>query len=392
MKDFPVKYAFAMLRGAIAGIAVTAILFWLAVSFPLPNIPALYAQTAGDMMAQIITLRAQISLLQEELAVLSSEASKSAPLFARNLGAGERGEDVRELQIFLNSSSETRLATYGPGSPGSETPYFGRLTASAVERFQELFAPEILAPSGLSLGTGYVGPSTRAKLNALYAERADSTEAVRADPASLESGLAGALTEEEVTFMRYSLPVSDGLLVTFPSAYFGPVGMEVALYGAGFSSVGNDIHFGSSYVLRGVRTSDPSILSFVVPRDFPLGYYEIWVTNENGKSNDGAFFVITDPSTSAPEIVRISPVAVSVGKQVTLYGSGFTRVGNMVRTSYAIIENVPSPDGKTLVFEVTPPFLADLPEAARGQVQLELWVYIVNANGVSGTGRFMVAY
>ncbi len=48
---------------------------------------------------------------------------------------------------------------------GLVTGYFGSLTQSAVIRFQEKYSSEILLPLGLSSGTGYVGPSTRAKIN-----------------------------------------------------------------------------------------------------------------------------------------------------------------------------------------------------------------------------------
>lgn len=44
----------------------------------------------------------------------------------------------------------------------------GSIPASAVVEFQQKYADEILNPLGLKYGTGYVGASTRKKLNALY--------------------------------------------------------------------------------------------------------------------------------------------------------------------------------------------------------------------------------
>ena len=84
--------------------------------------------------------------------------------FTRDLFLGARGEDVRELQRFLNSQGFI-LAETGPGSPGNETTYFGPLTHNAVIRFQEKYASEILTPLNLIKGTGYVGENTRAKIN-----------------------------------------------------------------------------------------------------------------------------------------------------------------------------------------------------------------------------------
>lgn len=95
-------------------------------------------------------------------------------LITANLFFGFSGAQVLALQQILNRDPATFIATAGPGSPGNETNYFGSLTKAAVIRFQEKYASEVLAPAGLSQGSGYVGSYTRAKLNALSA-RATST-------------------------------------------------------------------------------------------------------------------------------------------------------------------------------------------------------------------------
>ena len=87
--------------------------------------------------------------------------------FKNNLFQGMVSEDVRYLQRFLNSHAGTKVADTGVGSPGKETNYFGVLTKAAVIKFQNMYASEVLAQWGLTKGTGYVGTTTREKLNEL---------------------------------------------------------------------------------------------------------------------------------------------------------------------------------------------------------------------------------
>ncbi len=87
----------------------------------------------------------------------------------RTLTVGMTGADVLALQQFLNKDPLTAVATAGAGSTGFETTSFGGKTAKAVTTFQEKYRAEVLAPAGLSRGTGSIGPRTRAKLNELCA-------------------------------------------------------------------------------------------------------------------------------------------------------------------------------------------------------------------------------
>lgn len=87
--------------------------------------------------------------------------------FTRNLKLGNSGEDVRQLQIFLNSQGFTVSKT-GAGSAGKETKLFGRATQSALRKFQDANAAAILIPAGLRAGTGVFGETTRAYLAAQF--------------------------------------------------------------------------------------------------------------------------------------------------------------------------------------------------------------------------------
>ena len=83
--------------------------------------------------------------------------------FTRSLEVGDKGEDVRSLQRFLNAQGFT-VSNTGAGSAGQETTYFGPATKAALKNYQEAHKEEILTPLGLEAGTGYLGEATIQKI------------------------------------------------------------------------------------------------------------------------------------------------------------------------------------------------------------------------------------
>lgn len=122
-----------------------------AMLFSIAFAPVASAATTEELEAQIKELLAKIAALQGQA---SSSSSMSA--FTRDLTVGSTGDDVKQLQMFLNSNGYT-VAASGPGSAGMESTYFGMLTKAALAKYQ--------AAKGIAPAVGYFGPITRAKVN-----------------------------------------------------------------------------------------------------------------------------------------------------------------------------------------------------------------------------------
>jgi hypothetical protein len=115
-----------------------------------------------QLLAQIEFLKQEIARIQAQLASAQSKAVNSGTCgeFKENLFFGIKdNQQVKCLQEFLRGHGSD---IYPEGIVSGN---FFSLTQQAVIRFQEKYANDILAPLGFAKGTGYVGSSTRAKIN-----------------------------------------------------------------------------------------------------------------------------------------------------------------------------------------------------------------------------------
>jgi murein L,D-transpeptidase YcbB/YkuD len=123
--------------------------------------PTTKAITTVELQAQIQQLLQQITQLQQQLNQMQGEEGTWCHDFRTNLRWGDAGSEVSALQTALEKEGLYERE-------GDQPPHFDDGVASAVTAFQERYASETLSPWGLSHGTGYVGNTTRAKLNQLY--------------------------------------------------------------------------------------------------------------------------------------------------------------------------------------------------------------------------------
>ncbi len=129
--------------------------------FVIPVVASAQNTTDAQLQEQVQFLLAEIRSLEQQVAATQSGSTTTLTwchAFNTNLEIGSTGTEVTALQQALAKDGET------VGVSGT----FDEQTAFAVTGFQQKYASQVLAPSGLQNGTGYVGKATRAKLNSLF--------------------------------------------------------------------------------------------------------------------------------------------------------------------------------------------------------------------------------
>lgn len=355
-------------------------------------IPCAQGATADEFHVQIDALMKQIASLQRELFLQSSAppAALSGPtqvVFTRNLWLGSAGNDVLKLQTVLNLDTRTRVRESGAGSPGDETTYFGSATKVAVVKFQELYAQEILIPSGILRGNGFVGEKTRGKLNVIFASGAATKKTISKNiPPEVDTSKL-----PHSTLLQNSDAVSISGLHTVSVKRGG----SLTVFGSGYDALKNTLYVGGK-VLENVPSINGSALTFTVPLDLPIDTHYLRVKNAQGKESNSMLFIVTKDDSTPPVIETLTPEEGHYGQKITILGENFSLKGNDILSSYAIIEDIPSPDGTTLTFEILPfPAILEANVGAdlKKSFELPIYFYVVNENGISNElspGKFVL--
>lgn len=332
------------------------------------------------------------------LAVFANDFPKDFT-FNNNLKVGDTGEDVRVLQKVLNSNPKTEVSSGGSGSKDKETFFFGALTKSAVIKFQELYASDTLQPFGLKSGTGFVGASTRSKLNSLTALNNASGNiseiknlSISTTSLSENSKNSSAQTESGDNSISETKTVSKGnssnpfVRVYATSKYQATPGDELVLEGEGFMEALNTLHFGNSTSTPNLISSDGVNLPFVIPKNLPLGKYDLFVTNANGTSKNETikiYIVVTNNPSEGPTVEKVEPATATIDDEITVSGKRFTASGNNIYSMFGNVMNLHSSDGKTLKFK--PSSMTQIAkiytEKSAKNTQIEVLFYISNDNG-----------
>jgi len=330
----------------------------------------------------------------------------------RDLNQGMTGEDVRSLQIFLNTDRDTRVALSGPGSVGQESTYFGSLTREAVIKFQEKYATDVLFPIGLSKGTGYVGAMTMRKINSIpqaekFIFQADKSitpniavvvpidkqidiyqtdgkfNNIRDEVMTKINNAVANRTTPDINFDSYKLD-PNLVFIRNISSQQGPVGSNVTIQGNGFLDI-NDVYIGKGYIISNIRAFGGG-LNIIIP-PIPIGRYDIAIKNKSGVSNT-VVFVVRDQNSSTVRIDSITPNKVVYGQKLTIYGLGFTNTGNEVITDVGKFKNLSSSDGHSITFNLEPENLREIARVGDKSFKMPVGVSVINNNGITSEQTF----
>jgi peptidoglycan hydrolase-like protein with peptidoglycan-binding domain len=261
-----------------------------------PGISMAQTMSVAQLQAEIASLTAQLTQLESQLAASGGSTAVWCYTFNNSLSIGMSGAAVTALQTALQKDGES-ITVSGT---------FDDQTAAAVTGFQEKYASTILAPYGLTNGTGYAGKGTRTELNSLFGCTGSNpvTPPIAVPP----------ITPTPVPVTTNPVTVAPTVTgVTSAGATLTP-GTAAFVLGTNFDQ-------GSIIVIDGAQVPTTYIssqsLQFVLPAGTNLGSHTASVTEKAGANSNQITFQVV----AAYQAPTVTP-SVTVGYPTT--GSALT--------------------------------------------------------------------
>lgn len=252
-----------------------------------------------------------------------------------NLRIGDRGERVRALHTLLVR------AGYGPFTSDE----FSEKTAEAVVGFQEQYRSEVLAPYGLSRGTGFVGVSTRAKLNALFSCATSTTGTISflritSAPSTLKVNEVGTWKLGVTTpySSNYSVTVTWGDEISTATAItstntttfthsYSATGTYSVIFrlssGGQTQTVTHKVHVGTV----SSSNSAPSITSISGPSSLSVGTTGTWEMRASDPEGKRLTYSILWGDDAARDTQLVAEIRGASSAQTTNFTHSYSRAG-----------------------------------------------------------------
>ncbi len=180
------------------------------------------AQTA-NIQALIAQIKIQIAQLQAQLQNLLDQQQGGQAwchTFNTNIGMGQKtgNPEIEALKSALRKEglfNDTMVSYINEG--------YNESLALAVTGFQEKYASEILSPYNLKRGTGFVGATTRSKLNMLYGCKNFCTQDAKQCPDGSYVGRTGPnceFTQCPITNTNIECTTAKNCQDTYKNCYY----------------------------------------------------------------------------------------------------------------------------------------------------------------------------